>query len=214
MSKTKDRIMEGAIALFNLYGFSNVSMQRMADDLGLSPGNLTYHFPRKEDLMLSIYNLFQKEILFIIPNPEENKPDLVVFDNQIRAFYKLQQRFLFFYLDLLEIERSYEVIAQKHYAHINNQIDSLEAGLKYNQGLGNLKNNDDMKTLRFLAEQLWFTAVFWPRQIRVRGIDDNLTNLREALWQQIGPHLTSKGKNKVKLLLKMEQLDLQKLDHK
>jgi len=44
-----------------------------------------------------------------------------------------------------------------------------------------------------LAQQLWFTAVFWPKQCRVRGIADRLEDLRESLWSQIIPHLTPAG---------------------
>lgn len=198
--KTRERIIEGALSLYNQYGYSNVSMQRLADDLSLSPGNLTYHFPRKEELMVAIYTLFQKEMNEVIPDAAVNKPDLLQIDEQIERFYDLQQRFLFFYLDLLEIERAYKVIAEKHYVHINRQITALHAALYYNQEIGLLKDNEDHNYLWFLAEQLWFTAVFWPRQLRVRGLEDNLTNLKNAIWHQIYPHLTAKGKSIVKQL--------------
>lgn len=193
MSKTKNRILEAAILLFNQYGYSNISMQKLSNELNVSPGNLTYHYPKKEDLMLALYDLFQKEISLILPSEEENKPDLFNFDQQIRAFYDLQQRFLFFYLDLLEIERSYPIIAEKHYEHIRKQIRIIRAGLQYSESLGLLNPEPDEKTYDFLAEHIWFTAVFWPRQVRVRGLDDKLENLRIVQWQHIKPYLTSKG---------------------
>ena len=107
-------------------------MQRLADELEISPGNLTYHFPKKEDLMLAIYDQFQSEVISVIPPGEINRPDLFQLDEQIKAFYKLQRRYLFFYLDLLEIERAYPNIARRHQDHIRNQINTLIIGLKYN----------------------------------------------------------------------------------
>lgn len=193
MSKTKDRILEAAIQLFNQFGYSNISMQRLSNELNVSPGNLTYHYPKKEDLMLALYDLFQKEISMILPSEQLNKPDLYNFDQQIRSFYDLQQRFLFFYLDLLEIERSYPSIAEKHYKHIHNQIKIIRAGLLYSKDLGLLRQEPDPHTYDYLAEQIWSTAVFWPRQVRVRGKEDKLENLRLVQWQQIKPYLTAKG---------------------
>ncbi len=173
----------------------NVSMQRLAEALSLSPGNLTYHFPKKEHLMLALYDYFQEEILKIIPAPEKNIPSLLDIDEQITQFYNLQQRFLFFYLDLLEIERSYQKIAQRHYKHIENQISSIQSSLQYNESLGYLQHSISAKTYHMLAKQLWFTAVFWPKQCRVRGIPDRLEDMRESLWSQIQPFLTAEGRS-------------------
>ena len=163
--KTKDRIIEGAIDLFNQRGFSNVSMQRLADHLGLSPGNLTYHFPKKQDLMLALYDEFQKEILQINPTNRTQKPDLIQIDQQIDAFHQFQQRFLFFYLDILEIERAYPQIARKHQTHIKGQIGALQQSLEHNKDLGFLHQPGEPFTFWDLAEQLWFTAVFWHRRL-------------------------------------------------
>ena len=168
-------------------------MQRISDHLKISPGNLTYHFPKKEDLMLAIYELFQSEMSDIVPQGEINKPDLVQLDDQIRSFYQLQQRFLFFYVDLLEVERAYPELANKHQEHIKNQIDSLNSGLIYNVSAGYLDAEKSEMDYQYLAEQLWFTAVFWPRQILVRGMSDSLQNMRLTLWQLIKPYLSTEG---------------------
>jgi len=169
-------------------------MQRLADELALSPGNLTYHFPKKEDLMLALYDHFQSEMLKVIPAPDKNMATLSRIDEQITRFYDLQQRFLFFYLDLLEIERSYQSIAQRHFKHIENQIYAISYSLEHNESLGYLQKPDKHFPFRLLAQQLWFTAVFWPEQCRVRGIKDNLEDMRLTLWSQIQPYLTQEGR--------------------
>jgi len=190
---TRSRIIDAAISLFNKEGFMNVSMQRLANELELSPGNLTYHFPKKQDLMLALYDHFQSQILEVIPEPSKNLPTLIGIDDQITSFYQLQQRFLFFYLDLLEIERSYQEIAQRHFKHIQNQIEAIHNSLEHNWSLGYLRKNKSSNSLHHLAQQLWFTAVFWPKQCRVRGVEDRLDDLRDSLWSQITPHLTKEG---------------------
>lgn len=53
-SQTKYLIIQSAINLFNKYGIKNVRVQDIASEAGISPGNLTYHFRTKKDLMPAI----------------------------------------------------------------------------------------------------------------------------------------------------------------
>ncbi len=182
-------------------------MQQLADEVQISAGNLTYHFPKKEDLMIAIYDLFRSEIAEIVPSEHSNQHSLFQLDDQIRAFYDVQQRFLFFYLDLLEIERSYDSIAEQHYDHIKQQISAIKSGLDFNVDDGFLKKDGDNSTYFWLAQQLWFSAVFWPQQIRVRGIGDHPENMRKLLWYQIKPFLTVKGYALLESILEVKVLN-------
>ena len=42
--KTKDKIIAKAIDLFNIHGTKAISTNHIAKELGISPGNLYYHF--------------------------------------------------------------------------------------------------------------------------------------------------------------------------
>ena len=50
----RDEIINTARRLFNRRGYSDVSMRDIADALSISVGNLTYHFGRKEDVLLAV----------------------------------------------------------------------------------------------------------------------------------------------------------------
>ena len=47
---TRERILEAALGMFNRFGEPNVSINSVANDLGISPGNLYYHFPSKDSV--------------------------------------------------------------------------------------------------------------------------------------------------------------------
>src|SRR6266536_2569583 len=49
--KTRDRILETALRLFNEEGAAKVPTNRIATELEMSPGNLYYHFRQKEQLV-------------------------------------------------------------------------------------------------------------------------------------------------------------------
>jgi AcrR family transcriptional regulator len=53
--KTKDRIIQAAVELFNAQGEQNVTTNHIAAHLSMSPGNLYYHFRNKEDIIRAIF---------------------------------------------------------------------------------------------------------------------------------------------------------------
>src|SRR5687767_14180146 len=54
--ETRARILERARERFNEQGLDAVGVRDLARDLGLSPGNLSYWFPRKEDLVGALFD--------------------------------------------------------------------------------------------------------------------------------------------------------------
>lgn len=53
--KTRERILESARLLFNSYGYRNVSIRMISNDLKISPGNFNYHFRRKDEILEILY---------------------------------------------------------------------------------------------------------------------------------------------------------------
>ncbi|MBQ3572137.1 MAG: TetR/AcrR family transcriptional regulator [Clostridia bacterium] len=54
INRTKEEIVKVAIKLFFSKGFSNTSAREISEALDISPGNLTFHFHTKEDLLAVI----------------------------------------------------------------------------------------------------------------------------------------------------------------
>jgi AcrR family transcriptional regulator len=54
--RTAERILATALDLFNRYGEPNVATTLIASDMGISPGNLFYHFPAKELLVNALFD--------------------------------------------------------------------------------------------------------------------------------------------------------------
>ncbi len=53
---TKEKIVERALQLFNEVGIHQVGVREIANALQISPGNMSYHFPKKEDLIRELQN--------------------------------------------------------------------------------------------------------------------------------------------------------------
>lgn len=52
--RTAERIAEAALRLFNRKGYASTTLTEIAEDVGISQGNLTYHFRTKLDLALHL----------------------------------------------------------------------------------------------------------------------------------------------------------------
>lgn len=65
-SNIKDEILQTAKLLFNQQGYEAVSMRDIARAVGISVGNLTYHFPRKADILLALLSLSRNPGLYTI----------------------------------------------------------------------------------------------------------------------------------------------------
>ncbi|QOL26470.1 TetR/AcrR family transcriptional regulator [Thalassotalea sp. LPB0316] len=99
--KTRDKIIQASIDLFNEHGERNVTTNHIAAHLGISPGNLYYHFRNKEDIILSIYEEYARKLLldtFPIASPDIEPLDAII--NYMDTVFQAMSRFRFFYANL------------------------------------------------------------------------------------------------------------------
>ena len=55
---TEIEVLSKALDLFNQNGYAHVGMRELARELEISPGNLTYYFKKKEDVLVALLNQF------------------------------------------------------------------------------------------------------------------------------------------------------------
>ena len=56
--RTAERILDTTLALFNRFGEPNVSTTLISAELGISAGNLYYHYPAKEELITRLFDRY------------------------------------------------------------------------------------------------------------------------------------------------------------
>ena len=71
MKDTRKRLCLAAISLFNEKGYDNTSLREIAEAAGTTIGNLTYHFPHKEDLIAEIQNALHLDFFHLFPGGEK-----------------------------------------------------------------------------------------------------------------------------------------------
>jgi AcrR family transcriptional regulator len=60
--RTAERILEVTLELFNRFGEPNVSTTLISAELGISPGNLYYHYPAKDELINALFDRYEQAL--------------------------------------------------------------------------------------------------------------------------------------------------------
>lgn len=110
--KTRDRILETSLRLFNEEGEANTTTIDIAAELDISPGNLYYHFKGKDQIIAELFEQFQVALGQILNAPLEQSlteegGDLE--DNWYYLYVVLEELYLyrFFYHNLDDLLRRY-----------------------------------------------------------------------------------------------------------
>lgn len=191
---TREKIIQESVYLFNERGISPVTLRDIADRVGISIGNLAYHFKNKDFIIEEIFSIMeierQKRLSEVQMIPS--------FDNanrQTLAILKISYKYRFFYLDTLDILRAYPAIAKLHKKQVEDSINYVQAILDYSVGSGNMKPEPYTGCYRRLSETVWSIMQFWLMSEAIRGIKKHSANeARITLWSLVEPHLTEKGR--------------------
>ena len=101
--RTRERILEASLAMFNIAGEPNVTTNHIADELGISPGNLYYHFRNKDDIVAQLFARYEQRMDEALTAPQRRLPDLEDVWLQLHLVFECMWDFRFLYRDLVDI---------------------------------------------------------------------------------------------------------------
>ena len=98
--RTRERILETALDLFNRFGEPSITTSAIAQEMRISPGNLYYHYKSKEKIVEDLFVAFRREIEATLAAPEQRPPhaeDIWLF---LHLVFEAIWRYRFLYRDL------------------------------------------------------------------------------------------------------------------
>lgn len=165
--QTRVRILEASLAMFNAQGEPNVTTNHIADELGISPGNLYYHFRNKDDIVEHLFAQYEARLDGALVLPDGRAPDLEDIWMQLHQVFESLWEYRFLYRDLVDILARNRKLKLR-FARIMDRAAASASEL-----LGGLVRAGVMRAsadeVRALAENILLIATFWMNFNAVRG---------------------------------------------
>ncbi|RZL54545.1 MAG: TetR/AcrR family transcriptional regulator [Variovorax sp.] len=169
--RTAERILEAALDLFNRFGEPNVSTTLVAGELNISPGNLYYHYPAKDELINRLFEGYERELNDLLQAGEgvHDVEDAWFF---MHSLFELLWRYRFLYRDLNDLLSKNRHLETQFQLVLKNKTAAIRTLLA---GLGDAGHLDIASAeVDTLAHSMVVVLTYWLSYEYVR-------NPREAL---------------------------------
>ncbi len=185
--KTRDRILECALQLFNEQGEPNVTTLEIATEMGISPGNLYYHFHGKEPLILALFERFHNELAPLLNPPAEARLDVEDYWLFLHLIVERLAQYRFLFQDLSNLAGRLPKLAHGIRLWLNvlkRTLASLLARLQADNQL-----NSNTQALGQLVEQITLTLLFSLDYQRIIGAPGESQLVVYQVMMLVAPHL-------------------------
>ena len=166
-TKTRDRILDLSLAMFNERGEPNVTTNHIADELEISPGNLYYHFRNKDDIVEHLFARYEARMDQVLISPEDRLPTLEDIWLQLHMAFECMWEYRFILRDLVDIVARNRKL-RMHFARIIKR-----ASANVTEVLQGLVRAEVMRATRAEVEatatNVLLVATFWMNFNQVRG---------------------------------------------
>ena len=131
--RTAERILDTSLELFNRFGEPNVSTTAISTELGISPGNLYYHYPAKEELITKLYDRYDVALAQLLQAADEvgDVEDAWFF---FHTLFELVWAYRFLYRDLNDLlsksrklELQFKFVLERKVKAVHAVLDGLAA---------------------------------------------------------------------------------------
>ncbi|MFK8332174.1 TetR/AcrR family transcriptional regulator [Pseudomonas sp. BJa5] len=185
--KTRDRILECALQLFNQQGEPNVSTLEIANEMGISPGNLYYHFHGKEPLVLGLFERFEEELTPLLDPPLEVRLEAEDYWLFLHLIVERMAQYRFLFQDLSNLTGRLPKLARGMRTLLNALKRTLAALLASLKAQGQVVS--DTRALGQLVEQITLTLLFSLDYQRVLAREGEVGVVVYQVMMLVAPHL-------------------------
>ena len=195
--KTKDKIIATAINLFNLHGTKAISTNHIAKEMGISPGNLYYHFRSKNDIIRSISDNFSNELGSVFKIQLDTISDFSSnLTSLFNRFFKIQQSYQFLFLEGVHLTKQDSRLLD-NYTNLRNLIKKGYRELLSNLVKIKIMKKQSLHIIDDLLDTQWIIMWYWINHtVLDRNIYDDF-QIKKGIklsFSIIKPQLTSIGK--------------------
>jgi AcrR family transcriptional regulator len=199
--RTRARILDESLRLFNEHGEESVTTGDIAGALGISPGNLYYHFRNKEQIVAELFARLE-ERLDIEPRVDGDAAqaleDLWLY---LHLVLEAIWDFRFFYRNLHGVARRDRRLAGRFNRIAGRKLASIERLCHGLEAQGALRASGE--EIHALARNVLLVATYWLDFQALRGGRDDAADPGRGAYQVmmlIAPYLVGDARRHVQRL--------------
>lgn len=174
--RTRDRILETSLALFNRHGAPRVTTADIADEMNISPGNLYYHFRNKDEIVGELYLAFDASIAPLLAIPQARAPGIEDLWLLLHLLFERMWDHRFLYRDVDDITSRNPTIAPRFASMTRAVREAVAALCRGMREACTLRATD--AEIEALATNVIMVATYWMSFQRVSN--PALGHAREA----------------------------------
>ena len=167
--KTRDRILDVSLGLFNAEGEATQTAVDIANALDMSPGNLYYHFKGKEPIIEALFDRFEEEMQIILGGSHGAVTSIE--DNWVFIYIVLEEiyDFRFFYRNVGDMMERYPALALRFRKILAMKRQAIENVLRQLEKRDIVEIDRRLRTP--LTQQMLSTLTFWLSNELIAGGD-------------------------------------------
>jgi AcrR family transcriptional regulator len=179
--KTRQRILDTSLAMFNEQGEPNVTTNHIADELDISPGNLYYHFRNKDDIIEQLFQRYEERMDRALVAPEGRLPELEDIWLQLHLAFECIWDYRFLYRDLVEILHRNRRLRLRFGRILKRAAENATSVMRGMVQAGSMRAS--AAEVEATANNLLVLATFWLNYASVRGERDEQQSIRQGIVQ-------------------------------
>lgn len=190
---TRDRILDSALTLFNEQGTAAVSTNHIAAAIGISPGNLYYHFRNKEDIINALFERLFTGWDETFQLPSDRAPGLADFEAMIAGNYQLIWEYRFAYREMAALLRNDPGLHERYLEMRRRGYNGFAELFEAFASAGVLTRPETPDELVALTELCWIVSELWPVNLELSGRALDTSGIKEgvAIMQHLfRPYMT------------------------
>lgn len=157
--KTPERILEAALMLFNRFGEPSVSMSAIAADMGISHGNLYYHYPSKEKIVEDLFQDFRRDLARTLVAPAAHPPHAEDIWLYLHLMFETIFDYRFIFRDLNDLISRHRSIEVQFRSLLDRERETAASILKRLVEAGAMHATP--VEIAMLAETMTIVATYW-----------------------------------------------------
>jgi len=163
--RTRERILETSLALFNRRGAPHVTTADIAGEMDISPGNLYYHFRNRDEIVGELYAAFEARLKPLLADPRGREIGVEEFWLWLHLLFELMGEYRFLYRDLDELAARDPTLAMRFGRMLRQGTATVVELCRAMVGAGTM--NASEREIAALAGNVVLVVTYWQSFARI-----------------------------------------------